>query len=140
MSRDLTFKENMELHKYSGLPTFGKFCAIYDKNELFSDNGPKVTDPKEKLKLFEKILSDHIVGGYTNYKDATCVDVATFLLDYLEEMKLFDEKFDGILELKETLEEMKENNGTLEPIETFKFVLNYSKQIGLIKDTIDVSR
>ena len=142
MSKDLTFKENMELSKISGLPSFGAFCAKWDTNELFIDEEKvKITNPLEKLKLFEKIIKDHIEIGYTNFNGANCVDVAEFLLDYLNEMKLFGENnLTGILDLKETLEEIKDNNGTLGARETFEFVLNYSKQIGLIKDTIDISR
>lgn len=142
MSRDFTFKENMELHKISGMPKFGTFCAKYDKNELFVDTDKaKITKVSDKLKLFEKILKEHTEIGSTNFDGANCVDVANFLLDYLEEMNLFNEKsLAGITELKETLEELIENNGTLGARETFEFILNYSNQINLFKEKDKVER
>lgn len=140
MSRDFTFKENMELHKISGMPKFGTFCAKYDKNELFIDSDkPKITNIADKLKLFEKILKEHTEIGSTNFDNANCVDVANFLLDYLEEMNLFNEKkTNEIVELKETLEELTENNGTLGARETFEFILSYCNQIKLFKNEIEV--
>lgn len=137
MSRDLTFKENLMLKEISNMPAFGTFCAKFDKNEIFLDNGPKITETSDKIDLYHKLLKDHIYGDM-NYSGANCVDVATFLIDYLNEMNLLDEP--NFSDLKDTLEEMKNNGGTLNARETFKFVLNYSIQIGIIKDDINVER
>lgn len=136
MSKDFTFKENMTISKISSMPPFGVFTAKYDKGEIFLGQQKNLTNT-EKITLYRKLLEDHINDLNINFSDSKCSDVAEFLLDYLTEIDISGSEFD---ELKSTLEELKTSNGTLDARETFKFILNYSRQIGIFKEEFDIEK
>lgn len=137
MSRDLTFKELMALPVQDGFMGFGEFSAKMDMHD-YTRNGVKIepiTDINEKIKLYQDMLLYYINDDEVDLSGANCVDVAEFVYDYVKTLGLFSEK--GFDELKDTLSEMKEGNGTLEAKETFKFLLNYSKQVNIFKENIE---
>lgn len=136
MSRDLTFKELVDFPKEDNTMSFGAFSARLDMHD-YVRNGVKVepiTGTNEKIDLYRRMLIYYINNDEMDFGKATCVDVAEFVYDYVKALNLFSEK--GFDELAETLIEMKEGSGTLGAQETFKFLLNYSKQVEIFEEDI----
>ena len=130
MSRDWTFKENMMAHNFvENLPPYGIYTAKYDLHEIFVEDNKPEFDMNDRINLLKSLLSYHITE-YCDYRETTCKDVAEFLYDYCNYLGILDVN-DSFRELKETLIEMRDGDGTLGGLETFKFFQNYCNNLKL---------
>lgn len=135
MSRNLSFKELMTMPLEDGFMSFGTFSARMDMHDFVKPKVELITNIDDKIELYKNMLLNYINDNEMDFAKANCVDVAEFVYDYVKTLNLFSER--GFDELKDTLLEMKEGNGTLGAKETFKFLLNYSYQINILEKDIE---